>query len=41
MACLREGRTESPVMPLDESHALLRTMDALRAEWGVAYPQEA
>ncbi|WP_251965761.1 Gfo/Idh/MocA family protein [Salinibacter ruber] len=41
MDCLREGRTESPVMPLDESHALLRTMDALRAEWGVAYPQEA
>ena len=40
MHCLREGRTESPVMPLDESHALLQTMDALRAEWGVTYPQE-
>ena len=39
--CLREGRTESPVMPLDESRALLRTADALRAEWGVRYPQEA
>jgi len=37
---LREGRTESPVMPLDESYALLRTMDALRDEWGVTYPQE-
>ncbi|MEF8865191.1 MAG: Gfo/Idh/MocA family oxidoreductase [Salinibacter sp.] len=41
MTCLREGRTESPVMPLDESHALLRTTDALRAEWGVTYPQES
>jgi predicted dehydrogenase len=39
--CLREGRTESPVMPLDESHALLQTADALRAEWGVEYPQDA
>jgi predicted dehydrogenase len=41
MRCLRRGRTESPVMPLDESRALLRTADALRAEWGVEYPQEA
>lgn len=41
MQCLREGRTESPVMPLDESHALLQTADALRSEWGVTYPQEA
>ena len=40
MHCLREGRTESPRMSLDESHALLETMDALRAEWGVTYPQE-
>lgn len=41
MHCLRAGRTESPRMPLDESHALLETMDALRNEWGVTYPQEA
>ena len=41
LRCLREGRTESPVMPLDESHALLQTADALRAEWGVEYPQDA
>jgi predicted dehydrogenase len=40
MRCLRKGRTESPVMPLDESRALLAVADALRAEWGVAYPQE-
>ena len=41
MHCLRAGRTESPRMPLDESRALLETMDALRNEWGVTYPQEA
>jgi predicted dehydrogenase len=40
MNCLREGRTESPVMPLEESRAFLRTMDALRATWGVEYPCE-
>lgn len=41
MNCLRDGRTESPVMPLDESRTILQTMDALRDEWGVTYPQEA
>ena len=40
MRCLREDRRESPVMPLDESRALLDTADALRAEWGVQYPGE-
>ncbi|MFB6098792.1 MAG: Gfo/Idh/MocA family protein, partial [Salinibacter sp.] len=40
MRCLHEGRTESPVMPLDESRRLLQTTDALRQEWGVTYPQE-
>ena len=39
--CLREGRTESPVMPLDESLAIMRAMDALRDEWGLEYPGEA
>ena len=38
--CLREGRTESSVMPLDESLAIMRTMDQLRAEWGLRYPGE-
>lgn len=40
MHCLREGWTESPVMPLDESQSLLRTTDALREEWGVTYPAD-
>ena len=39
-ACLREGRLESTVMPLDESLAIMETMDTLRAQWGVRYPME-
>ena len=40
MECVSEGRAESRVMPLDESLEIIRTMDALRAEWGVKYPFE-
>jgi predicted dehydrogenase len=40
MRCLREGRLESPGMPLDESLAIMRTMDGIRAEWGLKYPGE-
>jgi predicted dehydrogenase len=39
-ACLRTGRLESPVMPLDETLALMHLMDDLRSEWGVQYPGE-
>jgi predicted dehydrogenase len=38
--CLREGELESPLMPLDETIAIMATMDALRAEWGLRYPME-
>jgi predicted dehydrogenase len=38
--CLREGRAESAIMPLDESLAIMQTMDKLRAEWGLRYPGE-
>lgn len=40
MRCLREGRPESDRMPLDETVSILRTLDALRAQWGVRYPGE-
>ena len=40
MRCLRAGLTESPTMPLDESVAILETMDAARRQWGLVYPQE-
>jgi predicted dehydrogenase len=40
MDCIREGKTESDVMPLDESLSIMRTMDDLRAQWGLRYPME-
>jgi hypothetical protein len=38
--CLADGRTESPVITLDESIALATTLDTIRAELGVVYPGE-
>lgn len=38
--CLRAGLKESPVMPLSETLTTLRTMDELRRQWGLVYPQE-
>ena len=40
MRCLREGMQESPGMTLDESLAIMRTMDEIRALWGLKYPAE-
>ncbi len=37
---LRAGALESPAMPLDESLAIMRTLDAIRAAWGLKYPGE-
>ena len=38
--CLRAGLTESPVMPWAESLAVMQTLDALRAQFGLSYPME-
>jgi dihydrodiol dehydrogenase / D-xylose 1-dehydrogenase (NADP) len=40
MRCLREGKLESDVMPLDESLSIAETMDQMRAEWGLKYSME-
>ena len=40
MACLRNGKLESDIMPLDESLAIMRTMDTLREPWGLKYPAD-
>lgn len=40
MRCLREGRTESPIIPLDDTLAVMRTLDTIRAQWGLKYPFE-
>jgi predicted dehydrogenase len=40
MECLRDGRTESSLMTLDESISVMKIMDAIREQWGFAYPGE-
>ncbi|MEO3973143.1 Gfo/Idh/MocA family oxidoreductase [Streptomyces sp. CAU 1734] len=40
MRCLRAGETESPLVPLDGSLAVMRTLDAVRERIGVRYPGE-
>lgn len=39
-ACLRSGKTESTIMPLDETLASMRTLDTIRSQWGLRYPGE-
>jgi hypothetical protein len=38
--CLREGKLESAVMPLDETLQIMRTMDKIRAQIGLKYSTE-
>jgi len=37
-ACLLAGRTESPLVPLSETLAVMRTLDTIRTRIGVTYP---
>lgn len=38
--CVRNGLLESPILPLDETIAVMKTMDTLRYSWGQKYPME-
>jgi predicted dehydrogenase len=38
MRCLREGRLESDVLPLDETVSIMETMDEVRRQIGLTYP---
>jgi predicted dehydrogenase len=38
--CMREGLTESPLLPLDDTLTVMRTMDEVRRQVGVVYPGE-
>jgi len=38
--CIATGRLESPILPLDESLQIVRTLDAVRAQAGLVYPFE-
>lgn len=40
MRCIRAGLGESPLLPLDETLAVVQLMDAMRAKIGVRYPFE-
>ncbi|MGI0488078.1 Gfo/Idh/MocA family protein [Pantanalinema rosaneae CENA516] len=40
MRCLRNGELESPLMPLDETLRIMETMDLIRSQWKLKYPQE-
>ncbi len=37
---IRNGKTESDVISLDESLEIMQAMDDMRAEWGLKYPSE-
>jgi predicted dehydrogenase len=38
--CIRAGKQESDIMPLDESLDIMRTLDTIRGQWGLTYPIE-
>lgn len=40
MESLRQERLECETMPLSESLAVMETLDAIRAQWGLKYPGE-
>jgi predicted dehydrogenase len=40
MTCLREGKTESPVVPLSETVSIMTIMDTIRKQIGLKYPME-
>ena len=40
MRCIRAKKLESDVMPLDETLSIMKTLDAIREQWGLKYPME-
>jgi predicted dehydrogenase len=38
--CLRAGKLESDILPLDKTIAIVETLDTVRAQWGLTYPSE-
>ena len=38
--CLKEQKLESNIMPLSETLAIMNTMDKLRSQWNLKYPNE-
>jgi len=40
MKCMKSGKLESDIMPLNESFKIIQKMDELRHSWGLRYPGE-
>jgi predicted dehydrogenase len=40
MNCIKEGKTESDIMPLDETISIMETLDTVREQWGHEFPFE-
>ncbi|WP_165443935.1 Gfo/Idh/MocA family protein [Lachnoclostridium sp. Marseille-P6806] len=40
MSCLRGGRTESPLHPMEETARIMAMLDGMRRVWGVTYPED-
>ncbi len=40
MNCIKAGKTESDIMPLDETISIMETMDTVREQWGHKFPFE-
>lgn len=40
MRCLRAGKLDSDIMPLAETRQIMQTMDSVRAQIGLSYPDE-
>ncbi|MFW5738056.1 MAG: Gfo/Idh/MocA family protein, partial [Spirochaetota bacterium] len=38
--CVAAGKSESDILPLDESLRIMETLDRIRAQWGLVYPFE-
>ena len=38
MDCIRAGKIQSDIMPIDETVEILETMDSIRNQWGLKYP---
>ena len=38
--CIRKGKLESHIMPLNESLSVMQTMDEIRRQWNLKYPTE-
>ena len=38
--CIRTGRSESTIMPLEETLAIMKILDTIRAQWKLTYPDE-